>query len=84
MAAKGSLISAAEVGEYVFCARSWQLRATGHENAKARPALEAGTHYHEQHGQGVERAHSFSSAAKLCVLAALVLTLLFLLFEMLR
>ena len=31
MGNKHPLISASEVGDYLFCARAWHLRADGHE-----------------------------------------------------
>jgi CRISPR/Cas system-associated exonuclease Cas4 (RecB family) len=84
MPERAPLISAAEVGEYVFCSRSWQLRAMGCETEPARPRLAAGTQYHEQHGHGVERSRSLSQAARFSLIVAFLLALFLLLFQWLR
>lgn len=45
------MITASEVGDYVFCAKAWQLKLEG-----ARPdsqRLAAGTDYHRAHQSGV-------------------------------
>ena len=75
MGERRKLIKASELGEYVFCARAWRLRADGHEPAYGQHAREAGTRWHLEHGQTIRRA------ARLRLLAALsaVLTLLALL-----
>lgn len=50
-------IRASEIGEYVYCNRSWWLRRVhGVRPHNIRP-LEVGTAYHETHGRGVERAY---------------------------
>lgn len=77
---KPSLINASEVGDYVFCARAWRLRAEGHAPAASRPALEAGTEWHRAHGGEVERAGRLQAATLLLsALGALALLLLVLL-----
>ena len=48
------MITASEVSEYVFCAKSWKLKLDGIRPES--PRLEAGTAYHRQHQSGVHRA----------------------------
>ena len=71
-----SLISASEVGDYVFCALAWRLRAEGHEPTSLRAAQEAGTKWHRDHGKGVGRARRLHNAAIVFLVVASLLTLL--------
>ena len=48
------MITASEVGEYVFCAKAWKLKLDGVRPVS--PRLEAGTVYHKEHQSGVHRA----------------------------
>ena len=75
------LISASEVGNYVFCARAWRLRAEGHDAPQLLPAQEAGREWHLRHGGEVERAkRSRLMALVFTVLGAVSLLLLILYF----
>ena len=73
-----SLISASEVGDYVFCALAWRLRAEGHETDALQAAQEAGTQWHHDHGIVVRRARKLRVAAVVLFTAAILLTLLIL------
>jgi CRISPR/Cas system-associated exonuclease Cas4 (RecB family) len=47
------MIRASEVGDYVYCARSWWLRRVAGEEPEGRERRELGTAMHEAHGCGV-------------------------------
>lgn len=71
-----SFISASEVGDYLFCALAWRMRAEGYEATASQPAREAGTRWHREHGQGVTRARRLRRVALFFLIAALLLGLL--------
>ena len=48
------MITASEVGEYVYCAKAWKLKLDGIRPES--PRLEAGIAYHREHQSGVHRA----------------------------
>ena len=77
---KHSLISASEVGDYVFCALAWRLRAEGHEAAALQAAREAGSLWHHEHGRDVRRSRQWIIAAKALTALAVALSLLFVLY----
>ncbi|MCA9981076.1 MAG: hypothetical protein KDD89_09585 [Anaerolineales bacterium] len=63
-------IRASEIGEYVYCNRSWWLRRVhGVRPHNIRP-LEAGTAYHEAHGRVVQRADFARRVAYLLLFTA--------------
>jgi hypothetical protein len=49
-------ISASELGDYMYCARSWRLGSDGYSREASREVLEKGTHHHEEHGRNVFKA----------------------------
>ena len=66
------LIRASEVGDYVYCRRSWFLSAQGiAPSLKQIEKRHAGTEYHRMHGEQVRSAHRVTSAA-VCVLFLLL------------
>lgn len=71
-----NLIRASEVGNYVYCRRSWFLSARG-----IAPSLEqmgkrhSGTEYHRRHGDQVQSAQKLTSAASYVLLLVLFLAL---------
>ena len=69
-------IRASEVGEYLYCARAWRMRADGVEPTSGREALAAGTRWHRRHGRDVVRARRLRLLAACAALAALALLLL--------
>jgi len=75
---KRSLISASEVGEYVFCAHAWRLRAEGHEAAALQAARDAGTEWHYEHGRTVASERRLRILAMISVVAAVFFSLLLL------
>lgn len=72
-------INSSEVGEYVYCARSWRLRAEGYETAILRSAQEAGIEWHAARGDEVSRLKSAHTATIIfTILSVLVLLILIL------
>lgn len=70
------LIRASEVGDYVYCRRSWLLNAQG-----VAPGLEqiekrhAGIEYHRRHGEQVRSAQKLEWAGSYVLLLILFLAL---------
>lgn len=81
---KSELISASEVGDYVFCALAWRLRVEGHEPTSLRAAQQAGIEWHRDHGKGVARARLAHTAAIIFTALAIFLGLLLVLYLVLR
>jgi len=81
---KNELISASEVGDYVFCSLAWRLRAEGHEPMSLRAAQQAGIEWHRAHGRGVARSRRFHTAAIIFTALAIFLGLLLLFYLVLR
>ncbi|MFN2598734.1 MAG: hypothetical protein ABR563_16290 [Pyrinomonadaceae bacterium] len=75
MAERGKLIRASEIGEYVFCARAWWLRAQGAEATGWSEARERGTAWHREHGRGVKSARRLRRLATLATVLAALLAL---------
>ncbi len=74
--ARGRVIRASEIGEYVYCHRAWWLgRVQGVESAN-RAQLAAGIARHRAHGQMVRRASGLRRLAIVLLLAAIGLALL--------
>ena len=70
------MITASEVGEYVFCAKSWKLKLDG-VRAES-PRLEAGTAYHRKHQSGVHWAQRLRGLGMAFAWIALTATLIWL------
>lgn len=68
-----TIITASEVGEFMFCAKAWQLKREGNEPDS--PHLEAGVTFHRQHGQQLTFARTLQRVGW----ALIALALLFLL-----
>ncbi len=84
MREKRPLISASEVGDYVYCALAWRLRAEGQDPTALRAAREAGIKWHHTHGRGVIRARRLQIAAMAFVAMAIFLALLLVLYLVLH
>lgn len=65
------IITASEVGEFIFCAKAWHLKRNG---AKAQsPDLDSGTAFHAQHGAQVSSSRLLRKAGLVCALIAFAL-----------
>ena len=78
IAERGKLIRASEIGEYVFCARAWRLRAGGVEPSSGHAARAAGTDWHREHGRGVASARRLRRLASVAALLAALLAVVIL------
>ena len=73
--AQPPVISASEIGRYVYCARAWWLqRVVGHEPTNIE-ALERGNRSHQDLGRLVARASRYASLAGWLVVIALTIAL---------
>lgn len=77
-----SVVRASEVGQYVYCARSWWLARVQGVQSGNTEALRAGTAAHDRHGRTVAAAQTqrrlagvLLAAAALIALAAVALAL---------
>lgn len=68
------VIRASELGEYVYCARSWWLRRVQGVASRNTAALHSGQQAHDRHGAAVASAQTQRRLALLvAALAALLL-----------
>jgi hypothetical protein len=76
---RSPLITAAEIGDFVYCAKAWYLKRCGDE-ARGE-SLDAGIKFHRKHGSGVSLANSLERTGKLLFLTALILLLILIIFS---
>lgn len=69
-------IRASEVGDYVYCARSWWLRRVAGEEPTGQERREAGTALHTRHGRAVALSGWAVWAGLIALGAGLLLLLL--------
>jgi hypothetical protein len=72
-------IRASEIGEYVYCRRSWWLRRVRAVASTNVAQMRAGTQHHQRHGRLVERSiwlRRLAYVALFCAVAMLVFELL--------
>ncbi len=70
------LIRASELGEYVYCRRSWFLSARGvAPSLKQMEKKQAGIEYHQIHGEQVKSAYKLRSAGMFVLFLMLFLAL---------
>jgi len=72
-------IRASEIGEYVYCRRSWWLRRVRAVASIHVAQMQAGTRYHQQHGRALEMSTWLRRLAYVilfCAVAVLVFQLL--------
>lgn len=65
------IIDASEVGEFVYCAKSWYLKRRGEVPQGSR--LEEGAVFHEKHGAIVSRASRLRKAGEWLLLIGFIL-----------
>jgi len=64
------IITAAEVGDFVFCAKAWHLKRGG---AKPQnPRLDPGIAFHEEHRDRLMRGELLRGAGVICAVIALI------------
>ncbi|HHB90489.1 MAG TPA: hypothetical protein ENK60_04205 [Anaerolineae bacterium] len=69
---KDEIISASEIGHWVYCNRAWYLARTGAENHNVR-ALSRGQRAHEAHSRTLVRARALHWLAILFLMLAMLL-----------
>jgi CRISPR/Cas system-associated exonuclease Cas4 (RecB family) len=70
-------ITASEIGEFLYCQRSWWYRKRGEQSAQIA-AIERGTEQHEQLAQDVVQTERGNRLAWQLILVGIVLFILFL------
>jgi hypothetical protein len=75
------VITASEIGAFVYCAKAWYLQRCGNEAQSE--FLEEGAAFHQKHGAGVSLARRLDRIGRLLVLTALMLLLLLIVFSFL-
>lgn len=65
------VITASEIGEFVYCPKAWQLKCEGAEADS--PALAEGTSFHIEHGANVAQSARLWRTARMLLLMALAL-----------
>jgi hypothetical protein len=73
------MLTASEVGEYVFCAKAWKLRVEG--KRPESPRLQAGTTYHQEHQSALHLAQRIGSVGKWATWLALAMAVIWLVIE---
>jgi len=75
---RSPLISAAEIGDFVYCAKAWYLKRCGDE--AQGESLDEGSEFHRRHGAGVSLANRLDRAGKILLLTAVILLLILIIF----
>jgi hypothetical protein len=73
------VITASEIGAFVYCAKAWHLQRCGDE--AEGESLEEGAAFHQKHGAGVSLAERLDRIGKSLVLTALLLLLVLIIFS---
>ena len=67
------IIDASEVGDFVYCAKSWYLKRIGEVPQGSQ--LESGVVFHKEHGATVSRAARLRKAGQLLSLIGFLLVI---------
>lgn len=70
------VIRASELGEYVYCARSWWLKRVQGVQSRNVDALRSGTAAHDRHARGVATVQTQRRLATILLAAAAVVALI--------
>lgn len=70
------MIRASEIGDYVYCARSWWLRRVVGEEPEGQERRDLGTALHARHSRGLTLSRLALWAGLLALLAGITLFLL--------
>lgn len=69
------VIRASELGEYVYCARSWWLKRAQGVQSRNVEALRSGTAAHDRHGRGVATVQTQRRLVTILLVAAVLVAL---------
>jgi hypothetical protein len=67
-------ISASEVGEYLYCAKSWYLKRCGEKPQSE--AIDQGSAFHKHHAVSVSQAENLKRAGRVVIILAAILALI--------
>jgi hypothetical protein len=70
------MITASEVGEFIFCAKAWKLKIEG--ASPESPRLEAGTAFHRRYQSGVTWARQLRGLGVVAACLAFAIALIWL------
>jgi hypothetical protein len=76
---RSPVITASEIGAFVYCAKAWHLQRCGDE--AEGESLQEGAAFHQKHGAGVSLAERLDRMGKLLALTALMLLLILIIFS---
>jgi hypothetical protein len=76
------IIDASEVGEFVYCAKSWYLKRSGEIPQGSQ--LERGVAFHKEHGTTVSRAARLRKAGQMLALTGFLLVVVMVLIRFSR
>jgi hypothetical protein len=76
-------LTPSEIGQFVFCCRSWHLKRQGAQSSN-QPQMDRGTAAHERHFDRVQAGARARSLAPAFGIAALILIAVFLLLAFVR
>jgi hypothetical protein len=68
-----TIITASEIGAFVYCAKAWHLQRCGAEAQSVD--MDEGILFHQKHGAGISRAERLDRIGKTLALTALLLLL---------
>ncbi len=75
------IITASEIGAFVYCAKAWHLQRCGAESQSE--SLDEGIVFHHKHGAGISLAERLDRIGKSLALTALMLLLILIIFSQL-
>jgi hypothetical protein len=78
---RNPIITASEIGAFVYCAKAWYLQRCGNEAQSE--FLKEGEAFHQKYGAGVSLARRLDRIGKSLVLTALMLLLILIVFSLL-
>lgn len=73
------IITASEIGAFVYCAKAWHLQRCGTESQSE--SADEGILFHQKHGAGISRAEGLDRIGKALALTALMLLLILIIFS---
>jgi hypothetical protein len=76
---RNPIITASEIGAFVYCAKAWDLQRCGDE--AQGEFLEEGAAFHQRHAAGISLAERLDRIGKSLALIALMLLLLLIIFS---
>lgn len=79
--ASNRVLTASEIGGYIYCNRSWWLDKIGGYQPTNVEELEVGTRLHEEHGYEVQRASRMNRLAIALIAGAALLALVWIILQ---